>query len=123
MSGIGSMSPQEKTETKNNFKSTEERMSMRAGFIAKDPRTGEERIQNESYLLMDLQQEISDLLNRLEYFCMTCRYGLADEKILYQSLHATFISLVFNESGPHLVRNTGFDGALKHSRASLVSSG
>ena len=36
---------------------------------------------------------------------------------------ATFISLVFNESGPHLVRNTGFDGALKHSRASLVSSG
>ena len=26
MSGIGSMSPQEKTETKNNFKSTEERM-------------------------------------------------------------------------------------------------
>lgn len=36
---------------------------------------------------------------------------------------ATFISLVFNESGPHLVRNIGFDGALKYSRSSLVSNG
>ena len=48
------------------------------------------------------------------------------KQVLLLKIHvdckATFISLFFNESGPHLVGNRGFDGALKHSRASLVSS-
>lgn len=76
-------------------RTTEERHSVLSGFTFKDPETGENKIQNGAYLRLDLQQDISDLLNRLEYFSMNCRYGLADEEILYQSLHQTFISLVW----------------------------
>lgn len=32
------------------------------------------------------------LLNSLEYFAIRCNYKLADEKILFQSLHKTFLS-------------------------------
>lgn len=42
-----------------------------------------------------VKDTISSLLNTLEWFSMNCHYGLADEKILYQSLHQTFLSTVW----------------------------
>lgn len=34
---------------------------------------------------------ITDLLNELEAICILLRYNIADEKIIYQSLHQTFL--------------------------------
>lgn len=39
--------------------------------------------------------EISRLLNWLEWFSLNARYGIVDEEILFQSLHQTFISSVW----------------------------
>ncbi len=50
---------------------------------------------NERFLKLHFADTISSLLNTLEWFSMNCRYGLADEKILYQSLHQTFLSTVW----------------------------
>lgn len=49
-------------------------------------------IRNQSYLQTDFSNSIYMLLNDLEWFSMQCRYGVADEKLLYQSLHQTFLS-------------------------------
>ena len=43
----------------------------------------------------ELSLKISQQLNDLEWFSMSCRYGLADEEMLYQSLHKTFLSQVW----------------------------
>lgn len=56
---------------------------------------GKTELINGTYLLMDFEQEISGLLNELEWFAMNCKYGLADEELMYQSLHQTFISTVW----------------------------
>lgn len=48
--------------------------------------------EDEAFLQKYFRQYIFDFLNDLEWFCMTCRYGLADEEILYQSLQKTFLS-------------------------------
>lgn len=53
------------------------------------------KIVNGEYLQSDFTQEISDLLNELEWFAMNCQYDLADEELLYQSLHQTFLSTVW----------------------------
>ena len=42
----------------------------------------------------DLHVVEGKLLNDLEWFSMQCRYGVADEKLLYQSLHQTFLAEV-----------------------------
>lgn len=50
---------------------------------------------NEAYLKLRFTDTVSALLNTLEWFSMNCRYGLADEEVLYQSLHQTFLSTVW----------------------------
>jgi len=52
-------------------------------------------IQNGIYLQQDFLSEISNLLNDLEWFAMNCQYRLADEKIIYQSLHQSFLSVIW----------------------------
>ena len=74
--------------------STEERERTFACYASKDEE-GNPKVVNGSYLQNDLAYEIASLLNELEWFAMTCRYGLADEEILYQSLHKTFLSTVW----------------------------
>ncbi|MBR4291637.1 MAG: hypothetical protein IKT52_13515 [Oscillospiraceae bacterium] len=64
-------------------------------FIEFDEETGEQRIRNESILRTDLTNSIYDLLNHLEWFGMNCRYRLADEKLVYQSLHETYLSMIW----------------------------
>lgn len=56
---------------------------------------GKIQIINGAFLRTDFEQEISGLLNELEWFAMNCKYGLADEEVLYQSLHQTYISTVW----------------------------
>lgn len=56
---------------------------------------GKPEVINGVFLLLDFEQEISGLLNELEWFAMNCKYGLADEELMYQSLHQTFISTVW----------------------------
>lgn len=75
--------------------SISERDSTYAGYVKVDKESGKRTIRNEAYLYMDLNQEIDDLLNQLEWFAMNCRYGLADEKLLYQPLHHTYLSMVW----------------------------
>lgn len=55
------------------------------------PRT---KIVHENLLHNEYLRKVAELLNCLEYFAMNCRYGLADEEMLYQSLHQTYISQV-----------------------------
>ena len=45
-----------------------------------------------SNIRTDFMQDVTKLMNMLEWFSMNCFYGIADEKILYQSLHKTFLS-------------------------------
>ena len=47
------------------------------------------------FLQQEFIHEVTRLLNNLEWFAMSCRYGLADEKMLYQSLHQTFLSHIW----------------------------
>ena len=71
-----------------------ERERVIAGFTAYDQDTEKIVVKNESFLMNDFFQELSDMLNQLEWFSMSCRYGLADEKIIYQSLHQAFLETV-----------------------------
>lgn len=43
----------------------------------------------------ELMTTVQDLLNDLEWFSMNFHYNLADEQLLYQSLHQSFISNVW----------------------------
>ena len=52
-------------------------------------------IQHKDLLERDFYDEAYSLLNDLEWFAMSCRYGLSDEKMLYQSLQTTYLSLVW----------------------------
>lgn len=71
-----------------------ERSIIMEGYTKTDE-DGKRQIINTSYLQNDFLQDIGDLLNELEWFAMNCRYGLADEEILYQSLHQTYLSTVW----------------------------
>ncbi|MBD5152392.1 MAG: DUF4760 domain-containing protein [Oscillibacter sp.] len=51
-------------------------------------------LQKANLLRDDFQVAVGLLLNDLEWFSMQCRYGVADEKLLYQSLHQTFLAEV-----------------------------
>lgn len=46
-------------------------------------------------LQQDFFDKLVDFLNDLEWFSMSCRYGISDEEVLYQSLHSTFLSCVW----------------------------
>lgn len=51
--------------------------------------------EDEPKILLDALHGVENrLLNDLEWFSMQCRYGVADEKLLYQSLHQTFLAEV-----------------------------
>ena len=56
---------------------------------------GKAEVVNGLYLQVDFELEISGLLNELEWFAMNCKYGLADEELMYQSLHQTYLSTVW----------------------------
>lgn len=56
---------------------------------------GNLQIVNKDFLYEGFRREIRDLLNELEWFAMNCQYCLADEELLYQSLHQSFISTVW----------------------------
>lgn len=79
-------------------KSIEERHTIAAEYtVIKNQKDGEPPeigIANENMLWSDFHRKIATLLNDLEYFAMSCQYGLADEEMLYQSLHQTYISQV-----------------------------
>ena len=64
-------------------------------YIEVDKETGEQRLRNEKFLVEDFLQELTDLLNQLEWFGMNFQYEVADETLLYQSLHKTYLSLVW----------------------------
>ena len=56
---------------------------------------GEEGFPDAASLLKeDFFASENSLLNDLEWFSMQCRYGISDEKLLYQSLHQTFLAEV-----------------------------
>lgn len=76
-------------------RSAADRCTTYSEYIVVNEQTGERRIKNETYLVSDFYQEIIDLLNQLEWFGMNFQYGLADEELLYQSLHQTFLSTVW----------------------------
>lgn len=48
-----------------------------------------------SLLHHEFYNKMWEYLNALEWFSINCRYGIADEKILYQSLHQSFLSSVW----------------------------
>ena len=66
-----------------------------SGYIEVDAETGEKKLCNEAFLVNDFLQEITELLNQLEWFGMNFQYGVADEELLYQSLHKTYLSMVW----------------------------
>ncbi len=74
--------------------SAEERGSTFNSYTTKDE-NGKIQVINGVFLQADFNHEISSLLNELEWFAMSCKYGLADEELLYQSLHQTFLSTVW----------------------------
>jgi hypothetical protein len=74
--------------------SPEDRKLIYNSYTDKDKK-GNLQVINGQFLQVDFSQEISGLLNELEWFAMNCKYGLADEGLLYQSLHQTFLSTVW----------------------------
>ena len=64
-------------------------------YIVTDEKTGEKKIAFPMYLQTEFLDRICDFLNDLEWFSMSCRYGISDEEVLYQSIHTTFLSTVW----------------------------
>ena len=77
--------------------SYQERLLMQDIFSEPEPdeSTGNFIIKNQPELQAKFITQVLCLANKLEWFSMKCRYGLADEKLLYQSLHQTFLSMVW----------------------------
>jgi hypothetical protein len=75
--------------------SAQERESVLKDSVEVDPETGERKLKNAPFILNYFGQERANLLNQLEWFGMNCRYGLADEELLYQSLHQTYLNIVW----------------------------
>lgn len=74
--------------------STPEECAMYRKLRTKDA-DGNYQIIDADFLRTDFRHEIRYLLNELEWFAMNCQYRLADEQVLYQSLHQSFISTVW----------------------------
>lgn len=64
-------------------------------FVSIDKDSGEMKIRNASFLIHDFFDDVMGLLNQLEWFAMNCQYGIADEALLYQSLHQTYLSMIW----------------------------
>lgn len=78
----------------------EERNSIAKEYIVgkEDEETGEVNytIVYPKLLQWELRKAIANLLNNLEWFAMNFQYNLADEEVLYQSLHETFLSCIWS---------------------------
>ncbi|MBP3704785.1 MAG: hypothetical protein J6I98_04540 [Clostridia bacterium] len=72
-----------------------DRSKIYSEFIEKDEKDDTLILKNASFLINDFAQDITNLLNSLEWFSMNCNYRIADEELLYQSLHQTFLSTVW----------------------------
>lgn len=72
-----------------------DRSKIYSEFVEKDEQDDTLVLKNKSFLINDFDQDITDLLNSLEWFSMNCNYRIADEELLYQSLHQTFLSTVW----------------------------
>lgn len=75
--------------------SIHEKNSLIQEYIILDKETGEKRVGYADSLRLEFHDKVSGYLNDLEWFSMSCRYGISDEEILYQSLHQTFLSTVW----------------------------
>lgn len=78
-----------------NAKSEEERNTLAAEYLDTSDIKAKPKIKNRDLLLRTFVGEVNMLLNDLEWFAMSCQYGLADEEMLYQSLHSTFLSQIW----------------------------
>lgn len=81
-----------------NANSVEERRQLSQEYTSidsSDPDAPRVSYKNITLLREGYGRDITSLLNDLEWFAMACRYGLADEEMLYQSLHQTYISHVW----------------------------
>ncbi len=76
--------------------SAQERRNIFNEYFIPGTDESESRISNPDLLQTEFLQEVSDFLNDLEWFSMSCRYGISDEEILYQSLHTTFLSTIWS---------------------------
>lgn len=79
-----------------NAKSIEERHMIAEEYLVEKKDTEGEKIgiAHPNLLWDEFSRKITILLNNLEHFAMSCRYGLSDEEMLYQPLHQTYISQV-----------------------------
>lgn len=75
--------------------SVHDRDALYATYSEIDESSGVRIPKNSVFLRFQFGDTISHLLNTLEWFSMNCRYGLADEEVLYQSIHQTFLSTVW----------------------------
>lgn len=75
--------------------SVREKQNIIQEHIAKDSATGEKHLVFAQTLQNEFLDRVCDFLNDLEWFSMSCKYGISDEEILYQSLHSTFLSTVW----------------------------
>lgn len=88
--------PQAVLNAKLAFSSSiQERRDIIQEYIVKDAETGEKRVAFSEALQDEFFDKVYNFLNDLEWFSMSCRYGISDEEILYQSLHKTFLSTVW----------------------------
>ena len=81
-----------------NARSVEERHSLCDEYIKETKDSAGNKVTeilHQDMLMLAITNEVTMLLNDLEWFSMSCRYGLADEEMLYQSLHLTFLSSVW----------------------------
>lgn len=88
--------PQAVLDARILFSSSQERGDIIREYIAPSTDGSEKRINNPGLLQSEFLKEVSDFLNDLEWFSMSCRYGISDEELLYQSLHTTFLSTIWS---------------------------
>ena len=74
--------------------SVEDRRAAIEGTIVLDEENEKAIVRTAPYIHNDFMQDVTSLLNDLEWFSMNCHYGLADEELIYQSLHQVFLSTV-----------------------------
>ena len=77
-------------------KTITERHQLADEYTTVSKETGEVKMVNTSVLQSDFYDSITSLLNNLEWFSMNFQYNLADEAVLYQSLHQTFLSNIWS---------------------------
>lgn len=71
--------------------SIQEKQCMAREYIVDDKENDGKKLIFTHELQQEFLDKICEFLNDLEWFSMSCRYGISDEEILYQSLHTTFL--------------------------------